>query len=323
MKVKNTLPYIISVLLFVWIGYILSRDAQFFTLIGQVQLFDFAVSLGISCILFIINGWQLYYLIKRNSGTSIDILDLLVLPASMNLWSYLLPFRGGLVYSMFYIKTKYAIQLIQGFSIGLFTFLLSVSVAGLFGLYLSFTMTGQDAVFTIVSAVLFLCPFLVLWSRHLSKRLLSVNMGPLNGLNKMYLNSVLEFNALLKDAKATVSILISICLSIAVYVFWVYWIVISFEINMNMISIILLAFILRLSVIARIIPGNLGVQELISGASVQLMGGMMSEGILIALFIRATAFIIALILGIYSFLTNIEHFKTISFIELWKKFKSY
>ena len=130
------------------------------------------------------------------------------------------------------------------------------------------------------------------------------------------------FGLMMGNIRSTIFILLLVLLSILIYILWVYWSAKSFGLNMSLSSVIILALVLRLSVIARFIPGNVGIQELISGATTTMMGGNIQEGILIALFIRLTALVIAIVFGLYSLIRNIDIFKTESLFKLWSDFKT-
>ena len=135
--------------------------------IESVGLADILGSIGISMLMFLISGYQLYYLITKTSDKIIDKGDMILLPASMNLWSYLLPFRGGLIYSAFYIKLKYHVELTKGFSIGIYTFILSTALAGLFGIYIAIVSDKFTSWLGIISVVLFLSPILLIIMKNM------------------------------------------------------------------------------------------------------------------------------------------------------------
>ena len=323
MKIRNLLPYAFALILLLWIVFILSREGRTLELIYALKPMDGLISILIALVLFSINGSQIRFLVRRASGLSMPWEDSLILPASMNLWSYILPFRGGLFYSMFYIRSRYRVELTQGFSIGLFTFLLSTSLAGFLGLYLSLNSLEFRWSWVITSLFLILSPILASQAIRISAFLMKRDIGKLGGPIRAFHRTMENFNAHLRDGRSTSFILLTIVLSIVIYIYWVYWAVRAFDIDMSTTSVILLAIMLRLSVIARFIPGNIGVQELISGAAVEFAGGNVSEGILVALFIRLSALLPALIMGIYSFLANIEAFRSISVKELWTKFRDF
>ncbi|MEQ9063005.1 MAG: lysylphosphatidylglycerol synthase domain-containing protein [Vicingaceae bacterium] len=322
-RFKDIVPYFIALSLLGWVAWIILSEKEAILLLNRLTVGNIGVSILIAAILYFINGEQIRFLVKRSSGIVMKRSDSLILPASMNLWSYIFPVRGGLLFSMFYIKTKYNVKLSQGFSIGLFTFILSTSIAGGFGLYLGITNNQIISYFSLISLLLLLSPVFTFLSSGLLKKLLSIELGFFNTIMKIVHKTLSEFNEHIKDVRSTAFIVGSIFLSISVYIFWVYWAVNSFGMNLKMTSVILLAIVLRLSVIARFIPGNLGVQELLSGAAFQIVGENPMNGILVALFIRLCALSLGIAFGIYSFIANIEEFKSFSFTELWVKFKNY
>ncbi len=80
----------------------------------------------------------------------------------------------------------------------------------------------------------------------------------------------------------------------------------------------MMALIMRLSILVRIIPGNLGVQEWFSGGSFYLLGGNLDDGLMIALFIRFSALLITFSVGIIAFIGNMKYFKFKEIRKLWR-----
>ena len=62
-------------------------------------------------------------------------------------------------------------------------------------------------------------------------------------------------------------------------------------------SIIMLALILRASLILRVTPGNLGIEQLVSGGILHVLGGKLGDGISISLFTKITNLILVFSIG--------------------------
>ena len=80
---------------------------------------------------------------RRRFGVRIHLADVVTLPLSMNLWSYVIPFRGGLAYSLFLLKVKYGISLKGGLALQVLNQSVSVVMIGLGAIVLAGQLGGS------------------------------------------------------------------------------------------------------------------------------------------------------------------------------------
>jgi hypothetical protein len=84
----------------------------------------------------------------------------------------------------------------------------------------------------------------------------------------------------------------------------------------------MLTLIMQLSTIFRFTPGNLGVEQIVSGGVVVLIGGQMGDGILLSVFVTVTTMIMSISLGGISTLYNMKYFNVRNFHSLIQSLKS-
>jgi len=107
-------------------------------------------------------------------------------------------------------------------------------------------------------------------------------------------------------------------LNIFFYVCWFYWtcnniLAVHFDIT----SIIMTVMIMKLSIVIRLTPGNLGVQEFVTGGTFYFLDGTIAEGFIIALLFRITVLILVSTLGVSGLIYNSKYFKLSEFKKVW------
>ena len=107
------------------------------------------------------------------------------------------------------------------------------------------------------------------------------------------------------------------CTSVVVYILLLFWITIIFSIHVTIDNIVMFALMIRISTLVRIIPGNLGVQELFSGGAYHLLGGNLNDGLAIALFVRFIALVLTISIGVIGVTANVKYFEGGVFKEIW------
>lgn len=285
---RRILPYLLGLLLISLSLVLILKQDKNQSIIQNINTGKLVISMMITLLIFLFTGLQIAYMTKKQYQTSLKFEDYFVLPIMMHFWSYLVPFRGGLIFSSFYLNKKYKLRLSHGFSIGFYTFIISIILAGFYGLYFSIVNKSVGVFF--VSIALILSPLLIF--------ILKIALNKVRVRNK-FINKFKSFveNIISNIAKffnqwKTNFIIIAIILgSITIYILWFYYASCALHLQNTFAQIILVALITRLSVITRIIPGNLGVQELFSGGAMALAGGTLSDGVVISLFIRLSALI--------------------------------
>lgn len=318
---KNILIYIVTALLiyFVISHYISVEQIE---LLKNVSLFQISISILIALMIFSVSGNQFSYILFKSTKTKLSIPDRIGFPTARNLWSYLIPFQGSFAYSLAFIKFKYKVNLKDGLSINIYLLLFNFFFTGFVGIYYSLQSDQLPIIFLIISILLLSIPFLII----LFDIILNSVKPPKSKMFKFLIENISKVSTgitlLWKDLRFTTNVFLYNIAHTLVTITWFYWTVHIFNLNIDLISVIFLALILKVSLIFRLTPGNLGVEQLVYGGIFALMNYDPKLGVLISLFHKSITIIISLSIGsIFTFI-NFKYFSFSSVMNSLKKNKS-
>ncbi len=316
---KDALRYVLAVFLFIIALWILTRD-QYLELLKDLSFADIVISLILCLFVFTASGLKIWFVLLKQYHLRISLIDVVALPILMSLWSYILPFKGGLLYGILFLKSKYQVKAARGISISVYTYLISLVVVGLLGFYYCLKYNSLPSVM-IMSLLFVMSPFLIRIFHNLFKKLA---FSPSSFLGKIqhWTNTIMEEVRISWDNTPTtlISSLISLT-HLSLRSLWYYWTAIIFHIDISVLAIVAMALLTELALIIRITPGNLGVNELLSGGLLTLLGETMAEGILISVFIRFSTFVIMFTIGAGALLANLSHFEMKNLRSLFQTLK--
>jgi hypothetical protein len=269
------------------------------------------------CLVFLLNGLSVAYLTFQQFSVRISIVDIILLPIMMRLWGYLVPFRGGLMFSALLLKMKYKVKLSGSLSVGLYTFLITLVLSGCFGLYYMWTNDMLLSIGTLVSICLIISPLLVKAANVLLS-IIPINQHILLTNVKTFCETTIDSSLIIfKNYKNNIAVLLLTVANIFIYIVWIYWATVAFNMVVAIDKIIILALVLKLSIVTRLVPGNLGVQELAAGGAFYMLGGTIEEGIWIALFIRLSSMILVFTIGVLGVVANTKYLNVSDLREMW------
>jgi len=322
-KKKGLAAYAGGLLLLAVIFIFVLRQGDYRELMTGITLFQAAATLAIAFCLFFINGYTIAFMASHQYKTTIGLWDVALLPFMMHLWSFVIPFRGGLLFSAFFLKLKYNIKGADSIAIGMFTIMINLVVTGLCGVYFSFNNDIIYSLWTVISILLVLTPLFVLVLDRMMQRF-RINSQSVLARLKIFIASVTsQSRKLLMDCKVSAGIFILTVAGIALYAFFIFWAAHVLQIEAGLDKLVIFALMMRLSVFVRIVPGNIGVQELFSGGTFYLVGGDMTDGLAIALFIRFFSLFLTFSLGIVGMAANMQYFKIKNIKKLWMDLRDY
>jgi hypothetical protein len=93
--------------------------------------------------------------------------------------------------------------------------------------------------------------------------------------------------------------------------FWFVWVAKTLALELSVISILTLVIVLKILVVVKITPGNLGIEQLVSGGVVSLFSLNSADGIIISAFTKIFSLLLAFGLGSFFTLKNIVFLKEI------------
>jgi hypothetical protein len=316
-KIRETAAYIVGVVLLLFITAKILGNEAYVGLLNELSFYHITVSLLISFFLFLINGYIIAYLVKQQYRTSIRLVDIVLLPFMMHLFSYIIPIRGGLLFSALFLKLKYNIKGTEGIAIGVYSLIIGLMITGLCGVYFTYHNNIFVSVWTFLSLLLILSPLLVGVSERLLDGIVLRKTSVLNKI-KTILSAVSRGSReLFLNYKISIVMLVLTMLNIVLYIYLLFWITIAFNIQASLEKIVMFALMIRISTLVRIIPGNLGIQEFFSGSVFYLLGGELNDGLAIALFVRFVSLLLTFTIGTTGVLMNMKGFSMQEIKKLW------
>ncbi len=246
--------------------------------------------------------------------------DTFLLPFMMHLWTYILPMKGGLIYQTFFIKAKYGLDMSKGFSVGVLVFAASLLITCFVGGALSFLV--HDA---LVLQLLLLFMFGTLIFFLVAGRLVTPpapnKTGFLNSIIGFVKNVLIQFNEQIKDVNLLFKLILVTVFSTLAHAVWFYHCAYVLGYEPEPVGILLATLVLRIITLVRILPGNLGIQEVMIGSVFMAAGLGLQEGLATSLLIRLMSVILAGTLGVGGLYLNFRYFETDSLSGLITKLK--
>lgn len=305
MKSKTIISYIICLLslgiLFLWI------DKSTLRILLDVDLLSLSLSLILALLIYFTSGLELYF-IRKQFGVSLDFGDIILLPIVGNLWSFIFPFQGNLLFTTLFFRQKYNMRVSESFSISIYLYLVTLCFAGLSGLLFAFYYEMVYTWLSFLSLVFLLNPLFVYIAGLFSKIIGETRIEWINRVLN-FISSIIEnTSSLWRDLRFTLVILVINLIRIFLSIIWFYWISYSLGFNLSFVTVALISLIMSVSIIIKTTPDNLGVAQLITGGFMGLVGASPETAVLITLFASATTMILIFTVGLYG---NFYYFKTI------------
>jgi hypothetical protein len=307
--VKNVWIYILTAALLYFAVFHLITPEQAL-LLTKPDMYEVAVSVLLVLVIFFISGSQFSMILDRTSNLRLSLKDRIFFPAARNLWSYIIPFQGSFAYSLAFTKFKYGATVKEGLSLNIYLLLFNFFFAGIIGIYYVYESDDIPSVFLILCVFMVLIPLLIIAA---NKLISNINEPSGRILSYIYLNigSVSSNLTLLwKDLRFSSYVFIFSILHTTATALWISWTVKILEIDIDIISVVFLSLILKISLVFKITPGNLGVEQLVFGGLFSLMNYDPHAGVLISLFNKAITIFISLTAGSVFTIVNLKYFKT-------------
>ena len=126
---KSLISYFIA-FIFVFISIKLCWKPEYYELIKNIKITHLSIVILITFVLNVIAGVSMSHISKTQYNIRLDSLDKIALSLMMNFWGYIIPLKGGVLFSAFYLKSKYNIKLVEGTSIAIFIYIVNLTIFG-------------------------------------------------------------------------------------------------------------------------------------------------------------------------------------------------
>ena len=286
-----------ALLLILFLAFFLYKRG-YFVVIEKISFDEIVILLLITLTSYFVAGFQIYYLVKKQNYISISLSDTLLLPISMSLYSYIIPTNGGLLFSVFFLNKKYNIDTSKSFSIGIFSVYISLIITGIFGVVSCIISNNYSFWILSISFILISISFIISVLNRLFQKLHFKEFSFINRI-KLYLNKiVIQSNNLLRNKSILfVNIIINVIYLILAFISY-QWLNVILEINLSLTSVFIIVLITKVSSLIRLVPGNIGLNELYTGGIFKIIGKDPGIGIVFSIIQRITAMIVFIPLGI-------------------------
>lgn len=262
------------------------------------------IFLSLSLVYSYLSGLQQFIILKKQN-VRLSLQDQLLLPMSMSLFGYIIPTNGGLIFSIYFFKKKYNITPINSISIGVVLIYISFFISGIIGILYCMLYPSNVFVLLPFSILLIIFPFLVKTSINI---LIQLNKGGvvfinkiIEGLNKIVLNTSISYD----DKRVFAKIITINLMMIIVNIMSIYYLIKMLNLEVPLLSVVLIVLFLRISSLIRILPGNFGIDELMAGGIFAFLGLTASDGVLIFLYSRIISLVFLIIpLGVFHIFLN-------------------
>ncbi len=307
---KNVLSFVATIFLLIIVVFWIDKSNLYLLL--RVDVFNIIVSLLIAFFIFVSSGIK-YYFIRKQFGVSLQIKDIILFPFVMNLWGIAIPFQGSMIFRTVFFMKRYNMTISKSLSISLYLLMITFCLTGAFSLLFAFYNNLYYSWLSLVSIVFITNPFFIFLASNVLKKIANPRRAILFKIH-LFLQSTTEgMIFLLKNLKFTMGIFLLSLLHFSLNILWLYWISISLDFDLSLISAGLIGAIMSISLILKITPGNLGVVQLVSGGIMSMAGYSPDEAVLITLFATAISLALALTVGVFG---NFYYFKTLRIFRL-------
>jgi hypothetical protein len=320
--VKNVYPKImftVALGLFLAVVAFTFRKVDLSLVLAGVTLGSFALVLLMGLAKFYAYGLVLRVLFREQYQVQLAYSEALTLPLMMVLFVYVLPFKGGLIFQTFYMKHRHQLDLSKGYSLGLMFFFVNLVLTVLLGLGLNFYLKLESG------AILYLLLLMAsgLIALPLVLKLVPADQPGKKGVLYGFISFLNEVKSQLRDQLSNMRMLGRLILSdgilAVIQTIWYQSCATMLGFESAFFPTLLVVLVLRIALLLRLLPGNLGFQELIIAVVFTAAGFSLEEGLLLALVIRLVSVLLALTIGVGGLYANLRSMNLNSLRSLVRK----
>lgn len=291
--------------LVVWFTF---RDVDLGQFVKNATWVDVLKLLGFGLIFHLSFGVIMWVAFWLHYKLRLPVIEILILPLMMHLFLYLMPMKGGMLFQVFYSKHKYHLDMSKGFSLGLMVFLNSLLLTIFLGLAMIYMLPVDS-----------LRLKLIIWAMGAGLVGMVVSMSFLpsanivgEGLLNRFLNFLINVRVQLmeqfKNVRLFFGLLVTTLVSVVIQAFWFWQTALALGVSCDYAPVLLVVLVLRIILLVRILPGNLGVQELMIGVVFATAGFQIEEGLMIGVITRLISVFWSAVIGLPALYSNLQYF---------------
>jgi hypothetical protein len=295
-------------------------DDEMWGLLRKSGVYAFGISVVIGLLNYAVSGWLYRFQISETTGKTLSAADTIFLPTAMNMWSYLLPVQGGMFYSVAFFKAKYGISLITGTSLSVITYVINVFIGGMAGIAYVLYTPEKHLVLGLISVLCILSPLLLSITYKFGRLFKYISFGIISKVLDAVYRLLKDSNAMLRQPRLILGSIILNLLHSVTMIAWFYWSSIALGAGVSLLGCVILGLFMKISIILRITPGNLGLEQILAGGLAVVIGSSVKLGVVISLYMTITTIFIVFTVGSLFTLLNISYFGNLGFGGLLQSF---
>jgi hypothetical protein len=316
-RLKGALVYVAGLGLLA-LAVKLSWNASFVEAWHRLTIRAWIVSIVWAQVIFFLSGLQYSLMCRAASGRKLKLAEKAWLPVAVNLWSFLIPIQGGTIYSTYYFRSQFGITVAGALSLSLMLYIITLFLSGVVALLAASTADSSvHLAFWIAAIACALAPlaispvlgFLSLLQKRARGRALVGAVDFARRLSQALRNLIYDYRSSLPLVGLNIVHMI-------VSAGWYFWIAWELGLAVTPIQATLLILVMRLSIVFRFTPGNLGVEQLVSAGILAAFGARPEDGVFLSLVATVTSIVLMLVAGIPFTLAHVR--KGSGFSSLWR-----
>ena len=320
-RIYSILGFLIAILIFGWVVSVAFKDVNPAELLREIGPIKLIQNVAIGGLYFLSFGYLMRMIYQHHYRKTLTWQDTFLLPFMMHLWTYILPAKGGLIFQTVFTKAKYQIDMSKGFSVGVLVFVASLLITCVIGGILSFQLLNILPLQLLLLAMFGTLLFLLFAGRFV-KEPSAEKTGIVSTLIRFIQNVLIQFREQTKDVSLLSKVLVVTLVSTTIHSIWFWHSAVILGYHPNPIGIMLATLVLRIVTLFRVLPGNLGIQEVMIGSVFMAAGLGLEEGLMTALLVRLVSVFLAGTIGVGGLYVNFRYFGTNSITGLFSKLKN-
>jgi uncharacterized membrane protein YbhN (UPF0104 family) len=320
-RIYQSLGFSLAIVIFCAVAFTVFKDADPVSLLEGIGLQGILLNLLIGTVYFFSFGILMKVVYSHHYKMDLSWADSFSLPFSMHLWTYILPMKGGLIYQTFFVKAKYKLDMSKGFSVGVLVFAASLLITCFVGGALSFLVPNALPLQLMLLAM-FGCLLFFLFAGRFVKKPSEPKQGLINRLIQFVQQVLYQFNEQTKDKTLLFKLILVTIASTLLHALWFFHCAYVLGYEPDAIGILLATLVIRIVMLFRVLPGNLGLQEVMIGSVFLAAGLGLQEGLTTGILMRLSSVILAMLFGATGLYFNFRYFETDSISDLISKLKA-
>jgi len=300
---------VISILLlFIALGtlmfFLYSEQDALLSIFLKLDIFEFLALILTLLSIFFISGYRISVINKSLFDKKLNLQDIFILPLAMSFAGYAIPVKGGSVYQVLFLKKYYDLDFSKSSINLIINQFIPITIIGLIGALgcLYFWNFSMFVLFSLsaLSLPLVLVLFLIL----------SILYDCLIQKDANKINLRIQLQEIYQRFRNLSFILSLVCISLFKIILEILFFVLIFnflDIDFHTIQILSFVLIRNISIIIKLFPGNIGVNEILAGLYTEFIGETFVVGVSIMLVMRLISILITMTFGVYFFFKKNVH----------------